>query len=238
MKFLFLTFLFLSFAVTIGAQESLQVLVQKAPDAYPPAAHAVRARGEVIVEVEVDGDGKVLSTRAMSGHPLLRATSEATARQWVFSRLDASTERIRKVNLFFEFVDGESESIPESEKADSIVLRTFFPTTFSVTVSRITIQPRLLLLPRESGKFRTAFCSLHKHEMAVEVRSLICKPEDDPEYQTLIDIPADYLRAQVELFPNANVVAYNHNCGLREREEVYYCSVCRAERAEWILDNK
>jgi hypothetical protein len=237
-KYLFLQFLFLALVATNGAQERLQVLVQKAPDTYPPAAHAVRARGEVIIAVEVDADGKVVNARSVSGHPLLRTTSEATAREWVFSKLDPSVGRTRKFNLFFDFVDGERESIAESEESESIVLRKIFPTAFSVTLSRITVQPRLLMLPRERGIIPTAFCSLHKHEMAVEVRSLICKPEDDPQYLALIKIPANYIQAQTELFPNANVVGYDHNCGLREREEVYYCSVCRIKRTEWIQDNE
>ncbi len=48
--------------------------------AYPPAAHAVRASGEVIVGLKLDAEGKVLSASALNGHPLLRRAAEAAAK--------------------------------------------------------------------------------------------------------------------------------------------------------------
>ena len=51
---------------------------------FPPAARAVGAWGEVIVEVEVNAEGKVVNAAAVSGHPLLRASSVAAARQATF----------------------------------------------------------------------------------------------------------------------------------------------------------
>lgn len=48
---------------------------------YPPAARAVRARGEVMVEVEVGENGSVTNATALTGHPLLRAASAAAARK-------------------------------------------------------------------------------------------------------------------------------------------------------------
>jgi TonB family protein len=56
------------------------------PDpAYPPVAKAVKASGAVVVQVTVDEQGKVISARAVSGHPLLRSAAEAAARQARFS---------------------------------------------------------------------------------------------------------------------------------------------------------
>lgn len=49
------------------------------PPQYPAAAKAVRAAGAVTVAVVVDENGDVLSAKAVSGHPLLRATSERAA---------------------------------------------------------------------------------------------------------------------------------------------------------------
>lgn len=46
---------------------------------YPPPAKAVRAEGEVSVQVMIDETGKVVSAKAVSGHPLLKAVSEAAA---------------------------------------------------------------------------------------------------------------------------------------------------------------
>lgn len=52
---------------------------------YPPAARAVKASGNVVVDVEVDETGKVISAKARSGHPLLRASAEQAARQARFT---------------------------------------------------------------------------------------------------------------------------------------------------------
>jgi TonB family protein len=52
---------------------------------YPAAARAVRATGTVVVRVTVDESGRVILAAASSGHPLLRAASEAAARQARFA---------------------------------------------------------------------------------------------------------------------------------------------------------
>jgi TonB family protein len=48
---------------------------------YPPMAKQIGAGGEVRVQVAVDANGNVVSARAVSGHPLLRAAAESAARQ-------------------------------------------------------------------------------------------------------------------------------------------------------------
>ncbi len=52
---------------------------------YPAVAKAVKAQGTVVVQVEVDEQGQVISASAVSGHPLLRAAAVAAARQARFS---------------------------------------------------------------------------------------------------------------------------------------------------------
>jgi TonB family protein len=51
---------------------------------YPAAARAVRAIGAVNVQVTVDENGDVTSANAVSGHPLLRASAVAAARNAKF----------------------------------------------------------------------------------------------------------------------------------------------------------
>lgn len=53
--------------------------------AYPPIAKQAHASGSVSVQVVVDEKGDVISARAISGHPLLRAVSESAARKAKFS---------------------------------------------------------------------------------------------------------------------------------------------------------
>ncbi len=46
---------------------------------YPAPAKAVGAAGEVKIQVTIDEDGKVISAKAISGHPLLRGAAEKSA---------------------------------------------------------------------------------------------------------------------------------------------------------------
>jgi TonB family protein len=46
---------------------------------YPPAAKAVRATGQVSVQVLIDEQGNMYSARSINGHPLLRRNSEIAA---------------------------------------------------------------------------------------------------------------------------------------------------------------
>ena len=55
------------------------------PPGYPPVARAAHASGTVRVQVLIDEHGKVISARAIDGHPLLQAASVAAARQALFS---------------------------------------------------------------------------------------------------------------------------------------------------------
>ena len=47
---------------------------------YPPAARAVKAAGKVDVQVLIDETGRVISAKAVSGHPLLRSAAKQAAR--------------------------------------------------------------------------------------------------------------------------------------------------------------
>ncbi|HEX8847694.1 MAG TPA: TonB family protein [Pyrinomonadaceae bacterium] len=56
--------------VSVGSLNSRAINLPK-PD-YPPQAAAARASGTVVVQAIVDETGKVISAKAISGHPLLR----------------------------------------------------------------------------------------------------------------------------------------------------------------------
>ena len=55
------------------------------PPPYPPAAKAVGAEGNVDVQVTIDEAGNVISSHAVSGHPLLRQAAEKAAWNAKFS---------------------------------------------------------------------------------------------------------------------------------------------------------
>ncbi|HEX8492441.1 MAG TPA: TonB family protein [Pyrinomonadaceae bacterium] len=52
---------------------------------YPPAARSSRASGLVVVEVVIDGAGKVISAKALSGHALLQQAAVQAAQQARFT---------------------------------------------------------------------------------------------------------------------------------------------------------
>ncbi|MGC2238498.1 MAG: TonB family protein [Pyrinomonadaceae bacterium] len=64
---------------------------------YPKAAKAVRASGEVKVEVEVDEKGNVTSAKSVSGHPLLRQAAEQAAKQ---AKFKPSAEKVNGVIVY------------------------------------------------------------------------------------------------------------------------------------------
>ena len=68
---------------TLGVVNGSATYLPKPP--YPAAAVAVNAQGKVSVQVTIDEDGRVVSARAVDGHPLLRGVAEAAAKQAKFS---------------------------------------------------------------------------------------------------------------------------------------------------------
>lgn len=55
------------------------------PPPYPPAAKIAGIAGSVSVQITIDFDGSVISSRAVSGHPLLKRAAEDAARRAKFS---------------------------------------------------------------------------------------------------------------------------------------------------------
>lgn len=71
---------------------------------YPPAARAAKASGAVVVQVTVDESGRVISASATSGHPLLRASAEAAARNARFNPTTVGGKPVRVVGVItYEF---------------------------------------------------------------------------------------------------------------------------------------
>ena len=78
---------------------------------FPPAARAVRASGEVIVTVNINPDGKVLSAIANNGHPLLRRTAEAIAKKALFEPAEMETERTAELIYVFLLPEDQKDHI-------------------------------------------------------------------------------------------------------------------------------
>src|SRR5262245_52314588 len=97
-----------------------QEAIRKVEPEFPPIAKAVRASGPVKVEVTIDETGKVVSARAISGHPLLRDSALAAARQWKFNPATVSGKPAKVGGvLTFNFVLGDGKKSEAEEREDS-----------------------------------------------------------------------------------------------------------------------
>ncbi len=90
--------------INVGNMNSRAVSLIKPP--YPSAARALRASGQVVVQVLVDESGRVLSANALSGHPLLRQAAENAARSSRFNPVRVSGQTVRTAGtVIYNFVD-------------------------------------------------------------------------------------------------------------------------------------
>lgn len=116
-------------SITVFAQKNNPKVLRYFAVKYPAAAKAVRASGTVTVAVKIDKDGKVISSIAENGHPLLRKASENAAKEWIFSTDSNSEERETKITF--------SLRIGDKNKKDKVKFRK--PYTLEITVARVRI---------------------------------------------------------------------------------------------------
>ncbi len=73
------------------------VLLPKPP--FPREALEAGADGIVKIEVVIDAEGNVVSAKAISGHPLLFATAEETARKTKFRRIETPDQNVKETGI-------------------------------------------------------------------------------------------------------------------------------------------
>jgi TonB family protein len=73
---------------------SSKIITKPAP-VYPAIARQVGVQGAVTVEILIDEQGRVVSARATSGHPLLRAAAQSSAYQAKFSPTSISGHAVK-----------------------------------------------------------------------------------------------------------------------------------------------
>lgn len=79
--------------------------VSLAKPTYPQAARALRASGQVPVQITVDESGRVIAAKATSGHPLLRQAAENAARSSRFNPATISGQTVKSVGtVVYNFV--------------------------------------------------------------------------------------------------------------------------------------
>lgn len=84
---------------------------------YPSAAMAIRASGQVKVQVTIDERGNVISASAVSGHTLLRASAEKAARQSKFKPTYLSGQAVKVTGvIIYNFVPSKPSDNPFTDK--------------------------------------------------------------------------------------------------------------------------
>jgi TonB family protein len=228
--FLFITLIL--FALQIFAQETEPKVVKAfAPEKYPPAALAVRASGEVKVQVEVDNNGIVVSAKTTGGHPLLQPISINTAKKWKFSsQTDSTNSRHVTLTFNFDYVTKADKIIDKgvTGKEFSYVSSFVRPYQMNFTQIETPLIPIIELLPRTDGKLEDKYCELHKVKMETEIVDADCH---------LLHQTKGFFEAKRKLFPNINYIVYGV-CDLpTQKQEVYYCDKCRKAHDNWKRKN-
>ncbi|MBX7171147.1 MAG: hypothetical protein K1X72_09325 [Pyrinomonadaceae bacterium] len=225
MKILVLITTFLCLSVNFFAQQTnIETLIK--------AAQAIRAKGEVRLQVNVDANGKAISAKTDSQIPFLKIVAERIALELQFEKSESIAPHIE--DLIVNFSDGEWKIIDESEAELSYGFRTKFSPPSRVDVFFDTFVPKRLLLPRENGVVKPEYCELHKVLMKTEVLPIGygLRVWNDENFGK------KYEKAENKLFRNANS-EIGGGCvdnGIKE-QETYFCEICRMKRKEWLQKN-
>jgi TonB family protein len=208
----------------LQGSENPKVIESKTP-VYPAIAVAAHASGTVVVDLEIDANGKVSLAKVNRGHPLLAAVSRNAAMNW---RFDSSPNREakRSVSLTFDYD-------PSACTGRSLM----------ITPYHLRIEPEpILTRPPDTVSYipadsRERFCPVHK--------TRLLRDRVEIAYG-LIGFKTGYEEAEKKLFPKANlevlggcVVEMQINCDGTQVQsspkyaEVLYCPACRRAQARW-----
>ncbi len=90
--------------VTGGVVNSKAIYLAK--PAYSAAARAVRASGQVKVQVTIDEEGKIIAANIISGHPLLQSAALSAAKASKFTPTTLSDQKVKVSGVIvYNFVD-------------------------------------------------------------------------------------------------------------------------------------
>jgi TonB family protein len=89
-------------AQSSGAEEGKRKVKTKVAPGYPELAKRMNVVGKVKIEVIITPDGRVKSTRALGGHPLLVQSCIDAVKEWKFVAAPEETTQV----VEFEFTAG------------------------------------------------------------------------------------------------------------------------------------
>jgi TonB family protein len=77
-----------------GSEEGKRKVKTKVAPTYPELAKRMNVTGRVKIEVIITPDGRVKSTRALGGHPLLVQASVEAVKEWRFVAAPEETTQV------------------------------------------------------------------------------------------------------------------------------------------------
>jgi TonB family protein len=70
---------------------------------YPALAGTARVYGDVALDIILNPDGSVASSKVISGHPLLRQVAQENSMTWKFAAADKQELRNKEFTLTYKF---------------------------------------------------------------------------------------------------------------------------------------
>lgn len=188
------------------------------------------AAGPVVVDVEVDATGSVVSASGTAAPDLgvLVTQAEQAARQWKF--VPSDSEQSRHFLLRFSFDGPLARAEPRGVR-----VRYERPLTLHV----VYVNPTVVLLKRVDGKIPEKTCSVHHIPMRIELVPVYYglppglepgSPEERAQ--------SEYREAEESRFPNAPTFVRGFCTVSSEKQaEVYVCPLCRKARNAWFAQH-
>jgi len=131
--------------------------IKRAEPVYPPLARAARISGSVVVEVTLDEDGKVISARAVSGHPLLKDAAVAAAREWTFEQTKLSGTPVKVIGtITFHFAADEKAPLDDESLIEKL------KNVIAINPSSHQPHQMLGLVYAENNRFKNAVEEFHE----------------------------------------------------------------------------
>jgi TonB family protein len=77
-----------------GGQLQQPKLLASVAAVYPPLARAQHVQGDVVIDALIDATGKVVATKAITGHPQLQSAAVDSLRLWKYQPARLNGEAI------------------------------------------------------------------------------------------------------------------------------------------------
>ena len=130
-KFVFIALICLCFSLNVFAQAKIKVLKYETPKGSE-AVYALGLKGEFVVNVKIDKDGKVISADSGSIRPLLlKQVLEESASRWLFS--PDKDSKVREAKIIFEYRTKFDNSKNNSDNPPTITSKFKKPMRFIIT---------------------------------------------------------------------------------------------------------